>query len=239
MCIYCGTKNYRKIYETHYGLIPKDNDGRSYEIHHLDGDRNNNNPSNLKAVSIQEHYDIHFSQGDYGACLRMSHRMNISPVEKSRLSRIIALNQVKNGVHPFQKRSDGTSYAKDRTHDPNYVNPLSRRSDGTSVTYDRYQSGWRSPLAKREDGSSVSKDRLSNPNYRNPWSKRPDGSSVAQEQRKNPNYKEVFAKRADGSSVTSDLLASGRHPSQVSWLCVCGKTGKGKGNFTRFHSQCK
>jgi len=36
MCIYCNTTNYRKIYENHLGTIPKDHEGRSYEIHQLD-----------------------------------------------------------------------------------------------------------------------------------------------------------------------------------------------------------
>ena len=31
--------DYRKIYEAHYGPIPKDSDGKTYEIHHLDGIR--------------------------------------------------------------------------------------------------------------------------------------------------------------------------------------------------------
>ena len=69
MCIYCNTTNYRKIYENHYGPIPKEENGRSYEIHHLDGNHHNNDPKNLKAVRIQEHYDIHYSQGDWSACL--------------------------------------------------------------------------------------------------------------------------------------------------------------------------
>lgn len=32
MCIYCGTSNYRKIYENHHGLIPIDNSGRTYDF---------------------------------------------------------------------------------------------------------------------------------------------------------------------------------------------------------------
>ena len=64
MCIYCGTKHYRKIYQNHVGPIPKDETGRTYEIHHIDGDRENNDPNNLLCVSIKEHYDIHETQGD-------------------------------------------------------------------------------------------------------------------------------------------------------------------------------
>ena len=88
MCIYCGTQYHRLIYENHYGSIPVDEDGRSYEIHHIDGNHNNNSPENLHCVSIKEHYDIHFKQGDLKACLIMSQRMKLTPAEKSRLAKI-------------------------------------------------------------------------------------------------------------------------------------------------------
>jgi hypothetical protein len=88
---------YRKIYEMNYGPIPKDKHGRTYEIHHIDGDHNNNNISNLKCVSIEEHYAIHYAQGDWAACLLISDRMNVSPLEKSKLAK----EQFKNGLNPF------------------------------------------------------------------------------------------------------------------------------------------
>jgi len=62
---------YRKVYETFYGPIPKDQDGRSYDIHHIDGDKTNNSILNLVALSIQDHYDVHYIQGDYGACYKI------------------------------------------------------------------------------------------------------------------------------------------------------------------------
>jgi len=73
--------NYRKIYENNKGKIPK-----GYEIHHIDGNRNNNDISNLISISIQEHYDIHKKQGDWGACRKILKRMNMSEEEKSKLS---------------------------------------------------------------------------------------------------------------------------------------------------------
>ena len=89
MSIYRKDSYHRKIYEDHYGPIPKDSAGRSYEIHHIDGNHENNNIDNLLCVSIQEHYNIHYySQGDFKACLIMSKRMDISPEEKSRLAKI-------------------------------------------------------------------------------------------------------------------------------------------------------
>lgn len=44
-----------------------------------------------------------------------------------------------------------------------------------------------------------------------------------------------------GSNNVLKQLESGKHPSQFKWHCeVCGKNGKGKGTFTRFHGDnCK
>jgi hypothetical protein len=92
---------YRKIYEQHHGPIPKDEFGRTFEIHHIDNNSENNDPSNLVALSIQEHYRVHYEQGDWVACLAMSHRMNLSPEETSRLARNNALKQIENGINAF------------------------------------------------------------------------------------------------------------------------------------------
>ena len=101
MCKYCGTPKYRKIYENHHGPILKDIDGRSYEIHHIDGDRSNNDPNNLTSLTIQEHYDIHYKQGDWSACFLIARAMNISPEEKAELSRKAAIERMENGTHNF------------------------------------------------------------------------------------------------------------------------------------------
>lgn len=60
---------YRKIYERHYSSIPKDDEcGRPYHIHHIGGNHLNNDPTNLKCVTVQEHFDIHLYKyaGDLG-----------------------------------------------------------------------------------------------------------------------------------------------------------------------------
>ena len=95
---------YRRIYERHYGPIPKDEEGRKYEIHHKDGDSSNNVPSNLVALSIKEHYEVHWSQGDWAACLMMSERMKVSPEEKSELARKSMAKQMENRPPYFSIR---------------------------------------------------------------------------------------------------------------------------------------
>lgn len=117
MCIYCGSNKYRKIYENHHGTIPKDPDGRSWEIHHIDGNHSNNSPENLKCVSIKEHYEIHFKQGDYGACFYISKKLKLDAAEAAKLMSLSNKQRVQKGEHNFQRRLDGTSIASDRVRD--------------------------------------------------------------------------------------------------------------------------
>lgn len=121
------TTNYRKIYEQHYGKIPKDETGRSYQIHHIDGNRDNNNITNLKCVSIKEHYDIHYNQGDWGACYLIGRKMKISISILSELVKNQQQIRIANGTHNFlgknnpvhEKIANGThNFLKEnRTHD--------------------------------------------------------------------------------------------------------------------------
>ena len=93
---------YRKIYEQNHGFIPVDEDGRTYEIHHIDGNRKNNDISNLIAVTIQEHYDIHFNQKNYAACIRIACRMSMTVEEISKKASEINVQRAKEGKHPSQ-----------------------------------------------------------------------------------------------------------------------------------------
>jgi hypothetical protein len=70
-----GRVDYRKIWVEAYGEIPLDENGQSYEIHHIDGNRKNNSINNLMCVSLQEHFDIHYKQGDFGAASLIADRM--------------------------------------------------------------------------------------------------------------------------------------------------------------------
>jgi len=139
MCIYCTINNYRKIYEQHHGIIPTDKDNRMYEIHHIDGDHSNNEPSNLTAITIQEHYDIHYAQNDWFACYRISKRMKLSSTEISELARKSNLKRVENKTHHLLSRPDGSSISKDKV--ASGTHHLLKRVDGTSHATDRIKDG--------------------------------------------------------------------------------------------------
>ena len=49
--------DYRKICREHYGYTKKEMIGM--DVHHIDGDRTNNHPSNLKLISMEEHAKLH------------------------------------------------------------------------------------------------------------------------------------------------------------------------------------
>ncbi|NDB61557.1 HNH endonuclease [bacterium] len=107
---------YRRLYEQAYGPIPKDSSGRSYEIHHIDGNRKNNDLSNLRCVSIQEHYDIHFAQGDWAACHRIATKMKLDPKTVSEMSKRNVRNMIENGTHPFVGGEHHRKLAREGRH---------------------------------------------------------------------------------------------------------------------------
>lgn len=76
-------KDYRKIYEQYYKCkIPQ-----GVDIHHIDGNHDNNHPLNLKAVTLEEHYNIHKEQKDYYAAYLISRRMKIKPEDWAQMAK--------------------------------------------------------------------------------------------------------------------------------------------------------
>lgn len=131
--------NYRKIYEQHYGPIPKEANGRSYEIHHIDGNHRNDSPENLKAITIQEHYNIHYARGDWSACLYIAARLSMTPEELSSLSKQAQQKRIDEGTHNFLsgeiQRKTQKKRVSNRTHN------FQLRSDGSSISADRVADG--------------------------------------------------------------------------------------------------
>jgi hypothetical protein len=222
-------RSYRKIYKQHYGEIPVDADGRSFEIHHIDGDHSNNNPLNLKAVTIQEHYDIHYSQGDWYACLLISGALDITPEEKSSLSRLGALEAVKNGTHNFlggkiQKQAQDRLVEAGKHHwqdsEKASKRNLKRLAEGNHTFLDK---DW----AREKELEKVK-------NGTHPFL----GGAVSRQ----TNEKRVAEGRHNflGGKSAKNQLSNGTHPSQIKKVCPhCNKTVS-SGMFNRWHGDnCK
>jgi hypothetical protein len=103
--------NYRRLWEKVNGSIPLDDKDRKYEIHHIDGDRKNNDISNLVCISIEEHFKIHYDQKDWGAAYRIAQRMDIDPKIKSELMSKSNKKRLEEGSHPFMD-----SECRERAH---------------------------------------------------------------------------------------------------------------------------
>jgi hypothetical protein len=128
--------HYREIWSQHHGEIPKDELGRSYEIHHIDGNHQNDEISNLQVVSITEHYDIHYQRGDFGACQLIATRISeyLTPEEKSKLMILENKRRIEEGTHNWLGKNNyrHERIANGTDHMMGEGNPAHKRvEDGT------------------------------------------------------------------------------------------------------------
>lgn len=97
--------NYRQVWANANGPIPL-----GYEIHHIDGDRNNNDLSNLACLSLQEHYDVHFEQGDWAACHLLGKRLMMTDEDlfevQSKAAKQNCKKQIDNGTWHLSRDGD-------------------------------------------------------------------------------------------------------------------------------------
>lgn len=152
---------YKKTWISHNGKIPKDENGISYEIHHINNDKNDNRIENLTCVSIKEHFEIHYKQKNYKACQLIASRMNNpllgkkmsdefkkmqSEIQKEKvrngthhllsgeIQRISNLDRSVKGIHNFQSKESIESVKKRNFENINNgTHSLLMRSDGSSV----------------------------------------------------------------------------------------------------------
>ena len=231
MTIYCRPTNYRKIYENNYGPIPREEDGRPYDVHHKDGNYKNNDPTNLTAIPIQEHYDIHYARGDWRGCNLIGIRMGITPELRSELSTKSANARVANGTHHFLKRADGSSIGSDISR--------KRISDGTSHFLNKENiEGYKK--IRKENGSNPF---LGGEVQRKSNSRRVEnGTHNFIGSTENKKRVDAGTHNFTGPAANLKRLAEGSHPSQVPWQCdICGKFGKGVSNLKQHQrgSKCK
>jgi len=116
-----------KVWKQQYGKIPKDKNGRSFEIHHIDGNPNNNSIENLQCISIEEHYNIHLKQEDYGAAFLIGRRMKIKPENFSEIAKTISKKRIQNGTHNFLD----PNFKRSLDHNVGYVVAIDMRTNET------------------------------------------------------------------------------------------------------------
>ena len=116
--------NYRKIYQEHYGCTPEQM--RGMHIHHIDGDRKNNDPNNLKLVTVEEHKALHDSEfvrwaekgGKLGNEAFRKRLKEKGPTDKELKYREIRIAKCKEGLHrvPHSQSSIEIISAKKKLH---------------------------------------------------------------------------------------------------------------------------
>lgn len=91
-------KKHRTIWENHWGQkIPA-----GHHIHHIDGNKLNNDISNLLCVSILEHAMIHYLQGDVQAYNILALQIR-RPSKKLTLDERKKISESKKGSTPWNK----------------------------------------------------------------------------------------------------------------------------------------
>jgi hypothetical protein len=106
--------NYRALYEAYHGPLSLDERGRPYDIHHKDGNHQNNDIDNLEALTLEEHIAAHEARGEWVACLLIAKRMNMTFEERSRISKLAQAERVANGTHNFLDREHARKKAQNR-----------------------------------------------------------------------------------------------------------------------------
>jgi hypothetical protein len=227
-------RNYRKIYEQHYGPIQRDKNNRAMEIHHIDGNHENNDINNLKLVTIEEHYQIHYDQGDYNAAWLIAGKMTLTPEEQSDLARKANQERLEDGSHNFLnsdlQRKTALKRVEDGTH------PFTDKKAQKERAIKRTAEG-KNPFSGGEIQRKSNAKRLEEKTHN-------FLDSESQRQKALKRVKDGTHPFLGGDlqrKANAKMLAEGTHTSQFKWVCEnCGKHGKGKGNFTRFHGDnCK
>jgi hypothetical protein len=244
-----NNENYRKIYEDFYGPIPLDEQGRTYEIHHIDNNPHNNHPSNLKAVSIQEHFDIHASQGDWYACMLIGSRLNITPEEKSELARKHNKNLVDKGLHHFMGPELQKRRVEEGTHPWQNKEWHSKRekekvNNGTHIFLDGEVSRQITQKRLKEGthnfiGNTYMKDFWNNADLQTLKQRKEEASQRSKKLVANGTHHFIGSEERT-KAMHKRLLAEGKHHSQISHTCPhCHKTGRGVAMFKHHFDRCK
>lgn len=231
--------NYRKIWITANGPIPKDSDGRTYEIHHKDGNRENNDLDNLMCLSIQEHYDIHLAQKDYQACHAIKLRMKYSHKEISELASKAAKARKVQVFNIPEVRAKNIASIKSKIENGTFhllSGEIQRKSNLNRVVLGihNFQQAEHITKVKERNTAAIKEGThvfCGGEMQSETQSKRvKDGSHHF--------LSEDHKKRT--SAKTLEMVKNGTHPAQKEITCdFCGYIGKGPGFYLKHNERCK
>lgn len=221
------------LYEKHFGPRPIDNKGRKYHIHHIDGNHENNDLSNLQAVSAEEHYHIHLKQNDFAAALYLSQFLDLSGDEIKNLARQSALKRVEDGTHNFLgDKNPARIKLKLGTH----------HWSGPDANQKRINDGTHNFLGDK----NPNKDRIANGTHNFLGDQNPNKNRIANGTHnflgdKNPNHQRIKnGTHHFGKEFTKKLFETGKHINTKIFQCpYCEKTGKGPVMKRHHFEKCK
>ena len=121
--------NWRKVWEEHNGPIPK-----GMHIHHIipRSEGGTDDIENLQLVTPEEHYDIHFERGDYGACALISDGIDREPVTHPMVQFDLDGHRVKR----WNSQSDIGRAGFDARHARECAKYIKKSSDGYQWFYE-------------------------------------------------------------------------------------------------------
>ena len=161
---------YREIWEKEHGTIPCDKFGRTFDIHHIDGNRKNNNINNLMCLSIEDHYKIHLSQSTDGNIKDLaSVRLLQSRLENTKLpiigwspsdetkekirKKLTGKKRPKSVVKKFSESLKGYKWSEEQ---------IKKRTDGLKEFYKNCSDEWKKNRSKNisegKKGKPMSED---------------------------------------------------------------------------------
>jgi len=208
----------RDIWIKEHGPIPKDETGRSYEVHHRDGNHANNDIVNFQLVTIEEHFRIHESRSEWGACKAISIRMKTSPEEKSRLTSLANLERISNGTHNFlgpdmNNRRIGTTIQQNITD-----KVRARVSEGKH----NFQSD-----GHKTNNASIQRN-IQAEKFKN-------GIHVLQSQEKKEKARLKTIERRENDRINMTGFFSDDNPGKRRVSCICCRKETSPGALTMFH----
>jgi hypothetical protein len=160
--------NYRKLWESINGPIPRDESGFSYEIHHLDGNRNNNSIDNLICVPIKEHLQIHLDQEDWGAASLIARRLGLGAAYMSE----IQTGKKRPGIGGAPKGRDPWNKNKPGCFSEETINKFKSTRKGKR---------WSSVKITDEECKEILNIYISNPNIESANKKSKNGKTISYE----------------------------------------------------------